>query len=89
MTLDAGAGEVPAPALVLDLSEAEVMCGDPAIGRVRRAWAAIPPGAVLEVRSPIAEHRFQVRAVLERDGGRLVADARDGDVHVVRVRRQP
>ena len=88
MTPDTGAGNVPAPVVVLDLSEAEVMCGDPAIGRVLRAWAGIAPGAVLEVRSPIAEHRFQVRAVLERDGGEVVADLRDGDMYVVRVRRR-
>ena len=88
MTDDAGAGGVPAPAVVVDLSEAELMCGDPAIGRVRRAWAAVAPGSVLEVRSPVAEHRFQVRAVLEQDGGTVVADARDGDVYVVRVLRR-
>lgn len=87
MTDRAGAGDVPAPVVVLDLSEAEIMCGDPAIGRVRRAWAALEPGAVLEVRSPIAEHRFQVRAVLQHEGGVIVADTRDGDMYVVRVTR--
>ena len=78
---------MPAPVVVLDLSEAEVMCGDPAVGRVRRAWEGIAPGDVLEVRSPIAEHRFQVRAVLESEDGTVVADTRDGDLFVVRVRR--
>ena len=89
MTTDhnGGAGAVPAPSVVLDLGSAEETCGDPALGRVRRAWDILAPGAVLEVRSPIAEHRFAVSTWVQREGGELLSDTRDGGEFVLRLRR--
>jgi TusA-related sulfurtransferase len=84
-----GAGMAPAPVVVLDLGTAEEMCGDPALGRVRRAWAELAPGGVIEVRTPIAEQAFAVRGWARREGAELLADAREGAVHVLRVRRAP
>ncbi len=84
---DVGAGDVPAPAAVLDLGDAEQECGDPALRRVRQAYAALAPGEVLEARSPIAEHAFLVRAWSRRQGADLVGDERDGKETVLRVRR--
>ncbi len=83
----AGAGMAPAPAVILDLAAAENECGDPALERVRRAYAALAPGELLEARSPIAEHAFAVRAWCRREGADLVCDERDGVAVVLRVRR--
>jgi TusA-related sulfurtransferase len=82
-----GVGATPAPIIVLDLSNAEQECGDPALERVRRAYAALQPGQVLEARSPVAEHAFAVRAWSRKEGADLIADERDGREAVVRVRR--
>lgn len=82
-----GAGAVPPPAVVLDLGTSEQECGDPALERVRRAYAALVPGEVLEARSPIAEHAFAVRAWTRRVGAELVGDEHAGAVSVLRVRR--
>jgi hypothetical protein len=51
--------EVP----VIDLSGSEELCTEPgALERVRKAYARLEPGGRLEVRSPVAEHAFAVRA---------------------------
>lgn len=78
---------MPAPAVVLDLSSAEQECGDPALDRVRRAYAALAKGEVLEARSPIAEHAFAVRAWARQVSADTVSDHREGAVSVVQVRR--
>ncbi|MGH7723346.1 MAG: sulfurtransferase TusA family protein [Candidatus Dormibacteria bacterium] len=82
-----GAGARPAPTAVLDLALAEQECGDPALERVRRAYATLAPGEVLEARSPVAEHGFAVRAWARRAGAELIADGRAGAVAVLQVRR--
>jgi TusA-related sulfurtransferase len=65
---------------VLDLSEAEELCSEPGpLERVRRAYAKLEPGARLEVRSPITEHAFAVRAWSRKNGVPVVVDeATDG-----------
>lgn len=85
--LKVGAGSGPAPTAVLDLAGAEQECGDPALERVRRGYAALPPGEVIEVRTPIAEHAFAVRVWARRTGAELVGDHRDGAETVVHLRR--
>ena len=82
-----GVGRAPAPIVVLDLADAEQECGDPALGRVRRAYETLGAGQVIEVRTPIAEHAFVVRAWARRGGAELVTDQRDGSVAILRVRR--
>jgi TusA-related sulfurtransferase len=82
-----GAEALPAPSLVLDLGAAEQECGDPALARVRRAYAALAPGAVVETRSPVAEHAFAVKAWARREGADVVADERRGAQTVLRVRK--
>lgn len=60
---------------VLDLSGAEELCTEPgALQRVRMAYAGLEPGALLEVRSPVAEHAFAVRAWCRKNGVNLVVD---------------
>ena len=60
---------------VLDLSGAEELCTEPgALDRVRRAYAQLEPGGRLEVRSPIAEHAFAVRAWSRKNGVSVVVD---------------
>jgi TusA-related sulfurtransferase len=60
---------------VLDLSGSEELCTEPgALERVRRAYARLEPGARLEVRSPIAEHAFAVRAWSRKNGVKLIVD---------------
>jgi TusA-related sulfurtransferase len=83
----AGPGSALAPAAVLDLADAEQECGDPALGRVRRGYDALTPGQIIEVRTPIAEHAFAVRAWARRAGAELVGDRHDSDGAVLRVRR--
>lgn len=64
---------------VLDLSGAEELCTEPpALERVKRAYASLAPGERLEVRSPVAEHAFAVRAWSRRTGVTLLSDARVG-----------
>lgn len=64
-----------AAATVLDLSGAEELCSEPgALDRVRRAYAGLGSGERLEVRSPVAEHAFAVRAWTRKNGIALVAD---------------
>ncbi len=82
-----GAGDVPAPTVLVDLGEAEQECGDPALERVRCAYATLSPGDVLEARSPVAEHAFAVRAWARRAGADLVHDERLGATTTMRVRR--
>jgi TusA-related sulfurtransferase len=78
---------VPAPSVVVDLGEAEQECGDPALARIRRAYADLAPGEVVEARSPVAEHAFAVRAWARREGADVVADDRAGAQAVLRVRK--
>jgi hypothetical protein len=78
---------VPAPSVVVDLGEAEQECGDPALARIRRAYADLAPGEVVETRSPVAEHAFAVRAWARREGADVVADDRAGAQAVLRVRK--
>jgi TusA-related sulfurtransferase len=61
--------------VVLDLSGAEELCTEPgALDRVRRAYARLEPGARLEVRSPITEHAFAVRAWSRKNGVSVIVD---------------
>jgi TusA-related sulfurtransferase len=60
---------------VLDLSAAEDLCTEPgALERVRKAYAKLEPGDRLEVRSPVTEHAFAVRAWSRKNGVSLVVD---------------
>ncbi len=60
---------------VIDLSSSEELCTEPgALERVRRAYARLEPGGQLEVRSPIAEHAFAVRAWSRKNGVTLILD---------------
>jgi TusA-related sulfurtransferase len=43
--------------------------------RVKRAYARLAPGARLEVRSPIAEHAFAVRAWARKNDVAIVGEA--------------
>jgi len=62
---------------LIDLSGAEELCSEPApLARVRRAYAELGAGQVLEVRTPVAEHAFAVRAWSRKNGVRLVGDER-------------
>ena len=62
-------------ATVLDLSGAEDLCTEPgALERVLRAYARLEPGQRLEVRSPVAEHAFAVRAWSRKHGVNVVVD---------------
>lgn len=72
----------------LDLAQSEEECGDNALGRVRRAVADLPPGALLEVSSPVREHAFAVRAWSAREGVDVVEDAREGVVSRIVLRRR-
>jgi TusA-related sulfurtransferase len=64
-----------ADATVLDLSGAEDLCSEPgALERVRKAYAKLPPGERLEIRSPITEHAFAVRAWSRKQGVKLLVD---------------
>ncbi|MBV8194915.1 MAG: sulfurtransferase TusA family protein [Candidatus Dormibacteraeota bacterium] len=72
---EGNAGGVPPH--VLDLSGAEELCTEPApLERVRRAVARLTPGARLEVRTPITEHAFAVRAWARKQGVPLLVDER-------------
>jgi TusA-related sulfurtransferase len=82
-----GAAPVPALTVVLDLAGSEQDCGDHALERVRRAYAALAAGEVLEASSPIAEHAFAVRAWARQVGAELVGEERAAAVSVLRVRR--
>lgn len=60
---------------VLDLSGAEELCSEPTpLERVRRRLAQLPPGARLEVRTPVAEHAFAVRAWSRKNAVRVLED---------------
>jgi len=60
---------------VLDLSGVEDLCTEPgALERVRKAYARLEPGGRLEVRSPVAEHAFAVRAWSRKNGVTVIAD---------------
>ncbi|HWW09680.1 MAG TPA: hypothetical protein VNY76_05475 [Candidatus Acidoferrales bacterium] len=84
-----GLPEVPAlnqsQATVVDLSRSEDLCTDPLpLEQVRRAYAKLPAGGRLEVRSPVTEHAFAVRAWSRKHGIALVKDERiDGVNHLV------
>jgi TusA-related sulfurtransferase len=61
--------------LVIDLSGSEELCTEPgALERVRKAYARLEPGGRLEVRSPITEHAFAVRAWSRKNGVHLLVD---------------
>ena len=63
------------PGLVIDLSGSEELCTEPgALERVRKAYARLEPGGRLEVRSPIAEHAFAVRAWSRKNGVNVIVD---------------
>jgi len=60
---------------VLDLSGAEDLCTEPgALERVRKAYAKLEPGAQLEVRSPVTEHAFAIRAWSRKNGVSVAVD---------------
>jgi TusA-related sulfurtransferase len=60
---------------VLDLSGSEELCTEPgALERVRKAYARLEPGDRLEVRSPVAEHAFAVRAWSRKNGVNVIVD---------------
>jgi hypothetical protein len=71
---------VSAGLVVLDLSGAEELCSEPgALERVRKAYARLEPGGRLEVRSPVTEHAFAVRAWSRKQGVPVIVDeAADG-----------
>jgi TusA-related sulfurtransferase len=72
------------PAIVVDLSGAEELCSEPApLERVRRAYAELPRGRRLQVRTPIAEHAFAVRAWSRKAGVAVLDDRLDDGVHVL------
>lgn len=62
----------------LDLTTAEEECGDSAMGRVRRAYAALGPGDRLEVVTGVAEHLFGIRAWSRRVGGEILEESTEG-----------
>ena len=67
--------------VVLDLSGAEELCSEPApLERVRRAYADLEPNSRLEVRTPIAEHAFAVRAWSRKTGIIIVEDVTESGV---------
>jgi TusA-related sulfurtransferase len=72
-------------ATVVDLSSSEDLCTDPLpLEQVRRAYAKLAPGDRLEVRSPVTEHAFAVRAWSRKYGVTLLTDERiDGINHLV------
>lgn len=76
-------------AATLDLSRAEEECGTSAAELLRRQYEALPPGAVLEVRSTVGEHAFLVRAWAARAGAEMVGDVVVGREHILRVQRPP
>jgi hypothetical protein len=60
---------------VIDLTYSEELCSEPgALERVRRAYARLERGGRLEVRSPIAEHAFAVRAWSRKNGVTVILD---------------
>jgi TusA-related sulfurtransferase len=60
---------------VIDLSGSEELCTEPGpLERVRKAYARLEPGGLLEVRSPITEHAFAVRAWSRKNGVPVVVD---------------
>jgi TusA-related sulfurtransferase len=60
---------------VIDLSGSEELCTEPGpLERVRKAYARLEPGGQLEVRSPIAEHAFAVRAWSRKNGVSVIVD---------------
>ena len=64
----------------IDLSDAEELCTEPgALERVRRAYATLRPGERLDIRAPVAEHAFAVRAWARRSGVRIAEDGRGPD----------
>ena len=71
----------------LDLAGAEELCSEPApLERVKRALAELPEGERLEVRTPVAEHAFAVRAWARKHGITLAEDARvDGITRLVLI----
>jgi len=71
--------------VTIDLGAAEEVCTEPgALVQVKRAYARLTSGERLEVRSPIAEHAFAVRAWARRSGIQVVADDRvDGVTSLV------
>jgi TusA-related sulfurtransferase len=73
---------------VVDLSGAEELCSEPApLEQVKRAFEKLAPGDSLEVRSPIAEHAFAVRAWSRKQGVTVVSDERvDGTQRLVLMR---
>jgi TusA-related sulfurtransferase len=72
-------------ATVVDLSRSEDLCSDPLpLEQVRRAYAKLAPGERLEVRSPVTEHAFAVRAWSRKHGVTLLKDEQiDGVNHLV------
>lgn len=65
---------------VIDLSGAEELCSEPApLERVRRRLAQLDAGARLEVRTPVAEHAFSIRAWSRKHGVAIVTDERTAD----------
>ncbi|MFN2581480.1 MAG: sulfurtransferase TusA family protein [Candidatus Dormibacteria bacterium] len=72
----------------VDLSGAEELCSEPApLERVKRALNALAPGEPLEVRTPVAEHAFAVRAWSRKQGITLREDERVGGVTRLVLRR--
>ncbi|HKR98377.1 MAG TPA: hypothetical protein VJU79_02570 [Candidatus Dormibacteraeota bacterium] len=66
---------------MVDLSGAEDFCAEPtALARVQRAYAELSPGQTLEVRTPVTEHAFAVRAWSRKAGVALIDDDKLGDV---------
>jgi TusA-related sulfurtransferase len=68
---------LPAAHLV-DLTRSEEECGDTALQLVRRAFNALEPGEVLEVKANVAEHAFVVRAWARKTGKPILEDRSEG-----------
>jgi TusA-related sulfurtransferase len=74
---------------VIDLSQAEQLCTEPApLEQVRRRYAGLEPGDRLEVRSRVTEHAFTVRAWSRKQGIEMIRDDRDDGVHVLVLLRR-
>jgi TusA-related sulfurtransferase len=74
-------------ARTLDLREAEEICGDVALQRVRRAWDELQPGDVLEVRAIVAEHAWVVRAWARKTNKPIVEERTDGPETIIRLQK--
>ena len=55
---------------------------------MRAAYASLPEGALLEIRSSVTEHDFAVRAWAAKAGWRVVDHDSDGKLRRILIERQ-